>query len=298
MIKLHLNGVESALRWTNFSDGASTVCLLGHPPVFADTAFITCIADGGLHDNLFHVAQVLDIVRNLNPRIKTTLYIPYTPYARADRHMVDRDSFGLQVYTTALNKLNFDKVVIVDPHSDVAPALINNCKVISQADVIATDPVTSWFSTKDFLLVSPDAGSLKKIGKVASLLKRDVVVLGKDRDVTDGRITNTRILGDSSIVNGRDCIIVDDICDGGGTFIAAAQALYSAGANSVELFVTHGIFSRGLSPLVDAGFTRIITTNSIGLDLQGCRKSEHPDLVRVIECEALYAARNTAGGFR
>lgn len=298
MIKLHLNGIESGLRWTDFSDGAKAVCLIGHPPHFADTAFITCIADGGLHDTLFNVGQVLDIVRNLNPRIKTTLYLPYIPYARADRHMVDRDSFGLSVFAKVLNGFNFDKVVVVDPHSDVAPGMIERCKVISQSDVIGTDPMTGWFCTKDFLLVAPDAGSLKKIGKVASMLKRDVVVLGKDRDVATGNITNTRILGDSSVVEGRDCIIVDDICDGGGTFIAAAQALYSAGASSVELYVTHGIFSRGLAPLIESGFTRIITTNSIGLDRQGCRKDEFPELVRVAECEALYAARNTAGGFR
>lgn len=298
MIKLHVNGIEMALRWTDFSDGAKAVCLIGHPPHFADTAFITCIADGGLHDNLFNVGQVLDIVRNLNPRVKTTLFLPYVPYARADRHMVDRDAFGLQVFARVLNSYNFDKVVVMDPHSDVAPGIINNCKVITQAEVISTDPVTSWFCTKNYLLVAPDAGSLKKIGKVSAMLKRDVVVLGKDRNVADGRITNTRILGDSSVVSGRDCIIVDDICDGGGTFIAAAEALYAAGANTIELFVTHGIFSRGITPLRDAGFTRIITTNSIGLDLQGCRKDEHADIVRVADVSDIYQTRNTAGGFR
>lgn len=298
MIKLHINGIESRLDWTSFSDGAKSVKLLGQPPYNADSAFITCLADGSIHDTLFHIAQLLSVVRGMNPRIKTTLFMPYVPYARADRVFVDRSDFGLQVYANVLNKLNFDKVIVVDPHSDVAPALINNCKVISQADVIGTDPITALFCTKDFLLVAPDAGSLKKIGKVAERLKRDVVVLGKDRDVATGNITNTRILGDSSVVSGRDCIIVDDICDGGGTFIAAANALYSAGAASVELYVTHGIFSRGFEPLQQAGFTRIITTNSFALDRQGCRAVDFPELVRVADVSEVFLARNVAGGFR
>ncbi|WP_369141311.1 hypothetical protein, partial [Modestobacter versicolor] len=146
MIKLHINGVEQTLNWTEFSDGAKGVHLIGQRPYHVDTAFITCIADGGLHDTLFNVGQIVNIVRVMNPRVKISLYMPYIPYARADRHMVDRDSFGLQVYARLLNSYGLDKVAIVDPHSDVAPALIDNCEVITQADVINTNPVTQWFS--------------------------------------------------------------------------------------------------------------------------------------------------------
>lgn len=298
MIKLHINGIEVGLQWTDFSDGANAVRMVGQPPYNIDTAFVTCVADGGIHDNLFNIGQVLNLVRSLNSRVKTTLLLPYVPYARADRHMVDRDSFGLQVFANILNSYNLDKVIVIDPHSEVAPALINNCKVISQADVIATDPVTSWFCTSNIVLVAPDAGSLKKIGKISSLLKRDVVVLGKDRDVATGHITNTRILGDSSVVSGRDCVIVDDICDGGGTFIAAAAALYGAGASSVKLFVTHGIFSRGLATLKQAGIVGIITTDSVLKQCPETADAVKEGYLRVVETGAIYLARNVAGGFR
>lgn len=298
MIKLHMNGVEQKLKWHKFSDGALNVSLDGQRPILTDFAFITAIADGNPHDNFFCIKLVLNLVRHFNPRIKTTLYMPYVPYARADRHFIKNDAAGLETYANGLNNMGFDKVLVVDPHSDVAPALINNCHIISQDDVIGTSPVISWFSTKNYLLVAPDAGSLKKIGKVAARLGKEVVTLGKDRDVKTGAITNTRILDASVSVSGRDCIIVDDICDGGGTFIAAAETLYAAGAASVELFVTHGIFSRGLRPLQDAGFTRIITTDSITNKQQGCDVADFSEFVRIITVDEIYKARNFAGGYR
>lgn len=296
MIKLHINGIEQALNWTDFSDGAKGVRLMGQKPYNVDSAFITCIADGGLHDNLFNVGQIVNIVRGMNPRVKISLYMPYIPYARADRHMVDRDSFGLQVYSRLLNSYKLDKVVIVDPHSDVASALIDNCEVITQADVINTNPVTQWFSTKDYLLVAPDEGSLKKISKVAANLNRKVAILGKERDTATGRITNTRLLSDPSVCDGRDCIIVDDICDGGATFIASAAALYAAGARSVELYVTHGIFSRGLDALKEAGITKIITTDSVLKTSFNTAIDE--GYLQVASCSDLYLARHVGGGFR
>jgi ribose-phosphate pyrophosphokinase len=104
---------------------------------------------------------------------------------------------------------------------------------------------------KNLALVSPDAGAEKKTRDIAMRLstiekKLDVFYATKIRDTLTGNITSTDIQGD---LNGRNLIIVDDICDGGQTFIELAKVLKNRGAEDVYLYVTHGIFSRGLAVL-------------------------------------------------
>lgn len=263
MIELTINGVSVTHRVNRFSDGAVGVNLVGVSPARVGNACITVRSEGKLNDEFFEIASLVDIIRRINPRAVITLYMPFTPYARQDRCMVRHDAFSLKVFANLLNSLELDKVVVLDSHSDVAPALINNCINIPQDFVLRNNrtEIECWADA----IVCPDAGAAKKINKAAHALRLDpnaTIYLEKIRDTSTGAITSTKITSDTDAVVGSSCLLVDDLCDGGATFIGAAEALLDAGAKRVGLFVTHGIFSRGVDRLIDNGIDHIWTTNS------------------------------------
>jgi len=114
------------------------------------------------------------------------------------------------------------------------------------------------YSGESLCLVSPDGGALKKIHKLAQFLRiENVVECMKERDVKTGALTNFKAMTDG--LDGQTCFIVDDICDGGGTFAGTAKVLKEKGAGKVHLIVSHGIFSRGTS--IEA-IDEIYTTDS------------------------------------
>jgi ribose-phosphate pyrophosphokinase len=109
------------------------------------------------------------------------------------------------------------------------------------------------------LLISPDGGALKKIYKVSEFLGGiEVVECSKSRDVKTGKLSGFKVYADD--LEGKDCLIVDDICDGGGTFIGLADELKKKNAGKLYLAVSHGIFNKGFESLTV--FDKIFTTNS------------------------------------
>ncbi len=187
----------------------------------------------------------------------STLELPYLPYARQDRVMMKGEAFSLKVFTRLVNSLNFGTVKTFDPHSDVGPALLEHCIVIDSIEA-ASKYIQTNVGALPFVLISPDAGAYKKTAKLAEKLNVDVVVATKTRNVTDGKLAPPKVLGD---VEGKVCVIVDDICDGGRTFINLADALVASGAAETHLFVSHGIFSNGFDELFKR-FKTIGTTDS------------------------------------
>jgi ribose-phosphate pyrophosphokinase len=113
----------------------------------------------------------------------------------------------------------------------------------------------------DALLISPDGGALKKIYKVSEALNgMEVVECSKSRDVKTGRLSGFKVYADD--LQGRSCILVDDICDGGGTFIGLAKELKAKNAGALYLAVSHGVFSKGTDLLTEV-FDHIFTTDSV-----------------------------------
>lgn len=189
---------------------------------------------------------------------KMDLTYPYFPYARQDRVMGSKEPFSLKVFCDLLNSRKFKTVKIFDPHSDVAPALIENCIVITQCEIARKAIPDEYFTNENVIFVSPDAGAYKKLSKLIPDDQR-IAIGVKNRDAL-GKITGTNFYSPISVV-GRTCVMVDDICDGGRTFIELAKKLKEAGAAVVVLYITHGIFSQGLEPLREH-IDFIYTTNS------------------------------------
>ncbi len=189
------------------------------------------------------------------------LYISYLMAARMDRVMTSGEPFSLKIVADILNLGNFKRIKIFDPHSDVATALVNRSVAIDNAILVrmAIDDFTEKYSTNNnYCLVSPDSGALKKVYNVAQQLGvHDVAECIKHRDVSTGQLSGFKTFEEN--FEQKTCFIVDDICDGGGTFAGIAALLKSRNAGNVVLVVSHGIFSRGLTI---AGIDHIYTTDS------------------------------------
>lgn len=184
-----------------------------------------------------------------------SLDIRYLLAARMDRRIDVRQPATLELVAKVLNAAGFRRVRILDPHSPVALTLLGAAPVYP---VHAVSCVLSHYSAADSVIISPDFGASLRVGQLVALATDEPyrIVQGvKHRVPQTGRLYGFD-LEDNSAVDGKHCLIVDDICDGGGTFAGLADVLRARGARSVALYVTHGIFSKGGAiPGVDTIYT-------------------------------------------
>lgn len=205
-------------------------------------------------DEVMELLMVVDAMRRQNPLIELVLDMPYVPYARQDRVCDEGESLSIAVFAQLINSCGFRAVKIHDPHSDVTPALINNCVIVDQFEVFAKVKL-SW---SDTILVAPDAGAVKKVHDFAKRVgAKGILPFNKVREMSTGRILGIQWSGE--IDNSAEYFVLDDICDGGRTFIELAQPLNNVA--KLELAVTHGIFSKGAEVLAEH-YDHVYTTNS------------------------------------
>ncbi len=191
------------------------------------------------------------------------LFLPYVPYGRQDRVCNNGEAFSLKAFAGVINSLNFSKVIVCDPHSEVIGAVFDNVTVISQKQIINKfQAFIEKVIVSSSVFISPDAGSNKKTSEIAKYFNHNSFVRAdKLRDLSTGEIKETIVYATETI-KGADVFIVDDICDGGRTFIELAKVLKRKDVNTVNLYVTHGIFSKGTKVLFENGIDAIYTTNS------------------------------------
>lgn len=213
-------------------------------------------------DDLMKLCLFVDAFKRFTGRMPYKLVLPYIPYARQDRVANPGEALSIKVFADILNSLNFRQVLVLDPHSDVGTALINNIKILPQWEIFA-DSIP-----QEVDLISPDAGALKKIYKLQEAaynlgIEVPVRTATKHRDTQTGFISGTSLDG---VPKHKTCVVVDDICDGGGTFLALAKTLQEQYEKRI-LMVTHGIFSKGLEEL-SKYYDRLLATNSFNGDLK------------------------------
>lgn len=207
---------------------------------------------------IMQLLLAIDALRRLfGTQTPLELVCPYFPYARQDRVCNEGEALSARVMADLINAMNFSKVTIWDAHSDVTPALINNVVNLPQHELIAQHKELSMaLRSGSYTLVAPDSGATKKTQNLAKAFDGlNVVQAEKVRDTLSGQIVGTEIRAD---LQGLDLLIVDDICDGGRTFIELAKVARAKGCRSVSLYITHGIFSKGrevLSGLIDQIYT-------------------------------------------
>ena len=247
----------SGVKLTTFPDSQPHIQVIDFNP--PDEAMVVCSIDSP--SKLLQLLELSNALEYMGAK-KTCLSIPYLLCARSDRHMLEGDSFDLEVVATLINLCDFEEVLLCDVHSDIALKLIKNSKNI-------VPNLLEKYDKENPLYICPDKGA---IGRVPENV--EVIYCEKSRDLSTGKITLK--VNTPEKAWGRNCIIIDDLCDGGGTFIAIAEQI---NPNYVTLAVTHGIFSKGLDVLFEY-FDEIITTNSYAsFDLQ--EKYKNLKMIRV-----------------
>lgn len=230
-------------------------------------------------EDIIELALLIDAIEGVNEvAAHLSIVLPYLPYGRADRRFTSGDCLGLKVFGQLLASMCPTRVVTIDVHSDEAhnyvPELVSvsampliHQAITEFAEANVTDRVTVLF---------PDAGARARyqlpeiLGCNSKLIHLDILNASKRRHPTTGAFLGFQV-PEASEFSPRPIIIVDDICDGGGTFTGLAQLLPVVPKG---LYVTHGIFSKGV-PILSEWFHRIWTTNTV--------QGSFPDEVTVLD---------------
>lgn len=210
-----------------------------------------------LHDDLFQLAMWNSSVSAEAGDTNRALVMPYAPGARADRGL----PFGAGVYADFFNSLGIEDMYIFDPHS---PTIVRELMdgqwmythILNSADVLPQFLTSNGH--KYDAIIAPDKGATVRATKVASKLGIPVIVAEKTRDFETGYLSGFTIDG---LENTKKYLLVDDICDAGGTFLGLAEETGLQREN-LDLYVSHGVFSRNATSFLPERFGKVFTTNS------------------------------------
>lgn len=165
------------------------------------------------------------------------LYMPYIPNARMDRVKNPEDVFTLKYFAELLNSLKLDHITVLDPHSSVSEALINNLDVVNATPYLLKTLVKLFASgVKNCIIFYPDEGAMKRYSGLIDLPYAFGI---KKRNWETGKIEGLDVAGEVDQIAGKDILIVDDICSRGGTFLHSAKKLKELGAKDIYLYVSH-----------------------------------------------------------
>lgn len=208
------------------------------------------------NEDVIELLLLVNALKHMDCKIGR-LYIPYLPFSRQDRVCSPGDSFSLEVMIDLINGINAREVIVVDPHSKVVNR-IKNLKIIEQYTVFQP-----YFVNRDlngYVLVCPDNGAINKIQKLADdNNQKNLIHCTKKRDPATGKLSGFHVEDWKEDYAGKDLIVVDDICDAGGTFLGIAKELEKLSPGSkMILMVAHGFFTKGLD-IFDGIYDEIYT---------------------------------------
>ncbi len=236
------------------------------------------------NDGLMRMALLVSAIRGVRPNCDIDLVLPYLPYARADRKFTAGDCHGLATFGAIVNGLRFSRVFTLDAHSIASEYYIERLADIPAIPLIhrAIGQFAAHCGAAGMTVLFPDEGARKRYEVEPNIgpMRLQVLNCQKKRDPVTGKLLGF----DVPIVKTRDAIIVDDICDGGGTFLGIASKLPDV---RLGLYVTHGIFSQGFEGL-KKHFEIIYTTDSFQ-NVSSLDASVADSLAAILKGEAVQA---------
>jgi ribose-phosphate pyrophosphokinase len=212
-------------------------------------------------EDIMTLLLAVDALKSKQIKLRN-LYVPYLPYSRQDRIAISGEPHSLKVISGLLDSLGFAKIFTLDVHSNVAEACFRNTRFVNLKPIRL---VQKWLENianpEDITLVSPDEGAIKRTFEYMQLGFKEMVSCFKTRDPKTGAISGFKIYDK---ITTKEALVLDDICDGGGTFLGLAPLLKEAGAEKLFLWVTHGGFTKGIDKLL-AEYNEIGCTNSYSI---------------------------------
>jgi ribose-phosphate pyrophosphokinase len=263
MIKLKLQYLnetkEEIVNPTIFNDGTSQVWKVKIlQESFSQVLTTTILWQYENEAELFHVAQLSNLIDSYKgyPQPYKVLYIPFLPYGRQDKPILNNTTFAQYTFGSIINSLKFDKVVSFDPHGHTN---IEKFHRISANSIIEKVFVDGGYDVYAF----PDGGACERY-------QHEPSVNGiKYRNQTTGEIIDYELVTDGIDLEGKKILVVDDLLDGGATFIKLAALLAPYKPSMMGLYTSHAIASKGYEHLTEAGYSEFYTTNSLVKNKEG-----------------------------
>jgi ribose-phosphate pyrophosphokinase len=211
------------------------------------------------NDNLMELLILIDALRRASAR-RITAVIPYFGYARQDRKSLARTPISAKLVANMITTAGADRVLTVDLHAGQIQGFFDIPTDNLFAAPVFTRDISERYQRDHVMVVSPDVGGVVRARIVAKRIDAPLAIVDKRRERPgDSEVMN--IIGD---VAGRDCLLVDDIVDSGGTLCNAAEALLSEGATSVTAYITHGVLSGGaVARITSSKLKELVITDSI-----------------------------------
>ena len=211
------------------------------------------------NDNLMELLVTLDALRRASAK-RITAVIPYFGYARQDRKSGPRTPISAKLVANLITSAGADRVLTMDLHAGQIQGFFDIPTDNLFAAPVFVKDIKDKYSNVPTIVVSPDVGGVLRARAIARRINAGLAIIDKRRE-KPGASEVMNIIGD---VSKHHCILVDDIVDSGGTLCNAAQALVSAGAISVDAYVTHGVLSgSAVSRVLNSPLQNLVTTDSI-----------------------------------
>ncbi len=230
-----------------------------HENVRGEDVFVIQSTSYPTNDNLMELLITLDALRRSSAR-RITPVIPYFGYARQDRKSGPRTPISAKLVANLITEAGANRVLTMDLHAGQIQGFFDiPVDNLSVAPLISKD-IEERFAGREVMIVSPDVGGVLRARTIARRLNCDLAIIDKRRE----RAGVSEVMNIIGEVEGRDCIIIDDIVDSGGTLCNGADALLANGARSVSVYVTHGVLSGGAVARIASSPIEMLTiTDSI-----------------------------------
>jgi len=258
--KLKLKLINTNIK--RFADGEIYIEI--NENIRGNSVFVIQSTSTPANDNIMELLLCIDALRRSSAK-NITAVIPYFGYARQDRKVAPRTSISAKVVSNLITHAGASRVVTVDLHAGQIQGFFD-----IPVDNLFTTPlfaryIKKKFKIKKLVCVSPDVGGVQRTRGLATKIKADLAIIDKRRP-EPGKSQVMNIIGD---VKGKNCIIVDDIIDSGGTIINAAEALKKAGAIDVYVFITHAVLSgEAAEKIKKSKIKKLIITDTIDNSLK------------------------------
>jgi ribose-phosphate pyrophosphokinase len=258
--KLKLKLINTNIK--RFADGEIYIEI--NENIRGNSVFVIQSTSTPANDNIMELLLCIDALRRSSAK-NITAVIPYFGYARQDRKVAPRTSISAKVVSNLITNAGASRIVTVDLHAGQIQGFFD-----IPVDNLFTTPmfaryIKKKFKTKNLVCVSPDVGGVQRTRGLATKIKAGLAIIDKRRP-EPGKSQVMNIIGD---VKGKNCIIVDDIIDSGGTIINAVEALKKAGAIDVYVFITHAVLSgEAAEKITKSKIKKLIITDTIDNSLK------------------------------
>ncbi len=232
-----------------------------HENVRGEDMFVVQSTSYPANDNLMELLISIDALRRASAK-RITAVLPYFGYARQDRKPGPRTPISAKLVANLITEAGADRVLSVDLHAGQIQGFFDIPTDNLYAAPVMSADIQARFGGKQLMVVSPDVGGVVRARALAKRLDNAPLAIVDKRRERAGESEVMNIIGD---VEGRFCILIDDIVDSGGTLCNAAAALKKQGATDVVAYCTHGVLSGGAVARVDGSeLNELVITDSIG----------------------------------